>query len=226
MKRVRTLAIVPAAGYGKRLGLKAKKPFVRLCGKPLVSYALKALDNSDSIDAIIVATEKSCIKKLKDIAVEFKIKKLLDVVPGGSTRAGSVRNCLDRIKDGFDVVLIHDAARPLVSSRLISDSVKAAARFGAAIAAVPESDTVKIVDGGLFIKDTMDRSKVFRAQTPQAFRMGLIRKAYSAGKMDITDDAGMVERAGVRVKVIMGSYGNIKVTTREDIKIAEVLLCG
>ncbi|MDD5422472.1 MAG: 2-C-methyl-D-erythritol 4-phosphate cytidylyltransferase, partial [Candidatus Omnitrophica bacterium] len=120
-----------------------------------------------------------------------------------------------------------DAARPFIESYLIEKSIRAARKTGGCIVAVPESDTVKLVDSGLFIKDTLDRNRVFRAQTPQVFRRDLIQKAYGRLKhAKATDDAGLVEMAGGRVKVIMGSYRNIKITTKEDLKLAEVLLCG
>lgn len=221
---MKTVAIIASGGYGKRLGLKVKKPFVLLGGKPLVSYALKAMERCKAVDAIIVAAERPCIGRLKAIAGRLKMRKLIGVVAGGKTRAESVCNCIAWLEEPFDIILIHDAARPLVDKALIESVIKTAASSGAAIAAVPESDTVKLVGGGRFIKATLPRSKIFRAQTPQAFRADIIKKAYSAGGAYFTDDAAAAEAFGCRVKIVEGSYRNLKITTKEDLKIAEALL--
>jgi 2-C-methyl-D-erythritol 4-phosphate cytidylyltransferase len=127
------------------------------------------------------------------------------------------------------VVLIHDAARPLIDDALIHRSVKLALRYGACVAAVPESDTVKLVDDKLFIQKTLDRNRIFRAQTPQAFRMAILKKAYAVSAsrgagIKATDDSGLVEAIGCRVRIVESSYRNIKVTTKVDLKLAEVLL--
>ncbi|MFA6320776.1 MAG: 2-C-methyl-D-erythritol 4-phosphate cytidylyltransferase [Candidatus Omnitrophota bacterium] len=223
MKRPRVVAIVPSAGYGKRLGAKDKKPFVLLAGKPLVSYALRTLDNCKAVDGIIAATERVCVGRLKKIARRFKIRKLIDVVVGGKTRFESVRNCMKRVDPSFDIVIIHDAARPLIDEKTINKAIAASVKFGSAVVAVPESDTIKLTDKSLFIKGTIDRTKVFRAQTPQAFRCSFIKKAYSKRSGSVTDDASLIERR-TRVKIVEGSYRNLKVTTKEDLRIAEALL--
>lgn len=221
----RVIAVVPAAGSGKRLGSRVKKPFVLLKGKPLAARTLSALESSPAIDRIIVAAEKSCIKNFKDLVRRFGFKKITEIVAGGRTRGESVRNCLDRIGPCYDIVLIHDAARPFIDAGTIARSVKTAEKFGACIVAVPESDTVKVVGKDLSVKKTVDRNKIFRAQTPQVFKRDLIVKAYGGRvKRGVTDDAGLVEQMGMRVKVVKGSCRNIKITTAEDLKLAEVLL--
>ncbi len=224
--RPRVVAVVPAAGRGKRLGAGTKKPFVLLGGKPLVSYALKALDDCKTIDAIIVATERSCVSRMNDVARRFKISKLMDIIVGGKTRFESVRNCIDRIGPAFDIILVHDAARPFVDKKIVERAILAAAKFGASVAAIPESDTIKLAGRNQFIKKTLDREAIFRAQTPQAFRYNVIKKAYSANVIgNITDDASLAEDV-VRVKIVEGSYKNLKITTKEDLNIAEALLCA
>jgi len=222
----RTIAIVPAAGAGKRLGFKVPKPFVLLRGKPLVAHTLKALSSCGAIDAIVVAAERPAIGRMKGVIKRFGLYKVIDVVAGGKTRSDSVRNCLKRIGPlAFDIVLIHDGARPLVEGALIERAVKAAQRFGACVVAAPESDTVKVVGSNGFVKKTLDRNTLFRTETPQAFKVRLIKKAYGVKRTSTsTDDASLVERLGVKVKVIVGPPGNIKVTTKEDLKLAEVLL--
>ena len=225
MRPSRVVAIIPAAGYGKRLGVKTKKPLILLHGKPLVSYALTTLNSCKCIDGIIIASERSCVKRLKEIAKRFKINKLIDVVVGGKTRFESVRNCMKRVDPSFDIVIIHDAARPLVDKETVERAIRAAQDFGSCIVGVAENDTVKLAGSDLFIKGTLDRNKIFRAQTPQAFRRGIIKKAYSAGAVGATDDSSLVEAIGGRVKIVEGSHRNLKITTKEDMKIAEALLC-
>lgn len=224
MATLKTVAIVPAAGYGRRLGERAKKPFVLLGGKPLVTYALKALDSCAAIDAIVIAAEKSCVKRFRSLVKKYNLNKVIDIVVGGKTRFESVRNALKKIGPGFDIVLIHDSARPFLTEPLITDSIMIARRHGGCVAAVPESDTVKLVDKRLFVKRTLDRTRIYRAQTPQAFRYGLIKKAYSSRLKRATDDSSLVEISGGNVKVLESSYRNIKITTKEDLKTAEVLL--
>lgn len=227
MEKVRTVAMVPAAGHGKRLGLKVKKPFVLLGGKPLVTYAISALDSCGMIDAVVLAVERGCLRRFVDLVKEYKFKKIVDIVIGGRTRYESVRNCLKNVGSGFDIVVIHDGARPFLERSTIEDSIRLASRYGGCVTAVPESDTVKSVNGDLFIKKTLDRTKLYRAQTPQAFRYDLIKKAYESNGDKVTDDSSLVEALGNnKVKILKGSYRNIKITTKEDLKIAEVLLCG
>lgn len=222
---MKTVAIVPSAGRGKRLGSIYKKPFVPLNGLPIASYALRTLDSSALIDGIIIAAERSSVKKIKYLVKRFALKKVIQVVVGGNSRFESVRNCLDRVDPSFDMVLIHDAARPFLDGSMIRESIKAAEKFGGCIVAVPESDTVKLADKRLFIKKTLDRDRIFRAQTPQVFRRELIKKAYAVkGSHKTTDDAAMVEILGGKVRILEGSYRNIKITTKEDLKLAEVLL--
>ena len=221
----RTVAIVPAAGSGERLGLKTKKPFVLLGGVPIVVRTLKALGASKAVDAIIVATDKDSIKRMKGLVKKYALKKVLDVVRGGRTRLGSVRNCLDKVRGAYDVILIHDCARPLVERDTIDKAVAAARRYGACVTAVPETDTVKLAGEKMSVKRTLDRRSVYRAQTPQAFRRDIIKKAYSSkNTCRATDDSALVENMGGKVRILVGSYRNIKITTKEDLKLAEVLL--
>ena len=224
---MKTVAIVAGAGYGKRLGSPAKKPFVRLDGRPLIIYSLKALDSSPSIDGIIVAVERSCLERFRGLIKKYRLKKVMHVVAGGKTRYESVRKCLGKVDTSFDIVLVHDAARPLVDAGLIRRSVDLAGRFGGCVVAVPAKDTVKLAGTGLFVYKTVPRSRVWAAQTPQTFRRALIVKAYNNAPRDgskITDDSFLLERLGGRVKILPGSYRNIKITTKEDLALARALL--
>jgi len=222
---MKTVAIVPSAGSGRRLGARTKKPFVLLGGRPLITYALKALDSSRRIDGIIIAVEPSCEARFRRLVKRYNFKKVIAIIHGGATRSESVRNCLKAIDPSYSMVLIHDGARPFVEEHTIEACVSAARKFGASLAAVPEIDTVKLADARSFVKRTVDRKKVFRAQTPQVFRLDVLMKAYGSGpKEGVTDDSSLVEDRGTKVKIVMGSYRNIKITTREDLKMAEALL--
>jgi len=223
---LKVTAIVPAGGSGSRLGLKTKKPFVTLSGKPLLYYALKVLELTGAVSEIIVAAEEDQIRRVEALVKRFGFRKVKKVVAGGSTRFGSVKNCLNAITSNPDIVLIHDAARPLVSMTIIKDSIKMASKYGACVAAVPESDTIKLSDRFGFVKKTIDRRNVFRAQTPQTFKTAIIKRAYAGSGfgVGVTDDSSILEASGIKIKILPGSYRNIKITTREDLKIAEALL--
>ncbi|HPM43681.1 MAG TPA: IspD/TarI family cytidylyltransferase, partial [Candidatus Omnitrophota bacterium] len=192
---------------------------------PLVYYALSALNSSPFIDSIIIAAEKGCVKRFEYLSARFKLDKVNKICVGGKTRFESVRNCLGFVDSSFDVVLIHDGARPLPGADAISGSIRIAWKFGGCVVAVPENDTVKVADKSLFIKKTLDRSVIFRAQTPQAFRRQILQKAYASSAPKIaTDDSSIVEMFGGKVKILKGSYNNIKITNKEDLKFAEALL--
>lgn len=222
---MRTVAIVPAAGSGKRLGMKTKKPFVLLGSKPLIIHTLKALEASPHINAIIVAVDRSSKPRLKQLVKRYRCRKVAAIVAGGATRFQSVKNCLKEVGPLFDVVLIHDGARPFVGRPMIGKCVSAARKYGAALTAVQEIDTVKLADKRSFVMRTLDRTTIFRAQTPQAFRREVILRAYGEGAgQSATDDASLVERMGKKVRIVTGSYRNIKITTKEDLSLAEVLL--
>jgi 2-C-methyl-D-erythritol 4-phosphate cytidylyltransferase len=162
---------------------------------------------------------------MKSAIKRYGIKKVIDVIAGGKMRSDSVRSCLERAGLSFDTILIHDGARPFVGRKMIMDSVEAARKFGASLAVVPESDTVKSSRDLKFVGKTLDRKHIFRAQTPQTFKASILRKVYSSGAAsDFTDDASLVEAMGYKVKMVEGSYRNIKITTREDLRIGEALL--
>lgn len=224
--RPKVAAIVPAAGSGKRLGAKEKKPFVLLAGKPLITYALKALDSSKYVDRIYVAADPDSVGRLEDIIRKYRIRKIAKVVAGGKTRYDSVKNCFDLVDPLYDIVLIHDGARPFPESSDIMKSVNLAVKFGGCVTAIPMTDTVKLADKELFVKKTVDRRSLWRAQTPQVFRYDILRKALNRVNdiSVVTDDAYLLEHLGKKVKILKGSPRNIKVTTKEDLKIAEVLV--
>lgn len=222
---MKTIAIVPAAGFGRRLGLRTRKPFVSLGGKPLVLHVLCTLNGCRTIDAIVIVAEKGCIGRFEKLVENKRLRKVIAVCAGGDTRFQSVKRGLRFVDPSYDLVLITDAARPFVSASMISKSIALAQKFGGSVVAVPESDTVKLVGKSGFVKKTLDRKTIYRAQTPQTFKREIILKAYaSSDGANATDDSCLVEALGLKVGILEGSYGNIKITTKEDLKLAEELL--
>jgi 2-C-methyl-D-erythritol 4-phosphate cytidylyltransferase len=222
---MKTTAIVVAAGKGVRFKSKEKKPFAKLRRKPVLSYALTAFQRSSLIDDIILAVDRSLIKKAGELVRRYRINKVKCIAAGGKTRSESVKNSLRRVDNDASLVLIHDGVRPFVSKDLLKKLILAAERFGAAISAVPVKPTIKLSKDGSFVSHTPQRRYLWEAQTPQAFRREVIEKAYRReGRLTATDDAALVEASGGKIRIVMGDYSNIKITTVEDLKIAEALM--
>lgn len=232
----KTGAVVLAAGQGKRMNSAVAKQFLMLDGKPVIYYALKTFEDS-SVDTVVLVTGEDEIPYCRTEIVEaFGFKKVVRIVPGGKERYHSVYAGLCGLaEDGFcedrDIVLIHDGARPLVTKEVILRSMEGAAAYGACVAAMPVKDTIKVADEKEFTESTPKRSLLWQIQTPQAFSFPLIYGAYkklfsrAEYQKDITDDAMVVETmTDHRVKLIRGDYSNMKVTTPEDMAVAEALL--
>ncbi|MDP2911287.1 MAG: 2-C-methyl-D-erythritol 4-phosphate cytidylyltransferase [Candidatus Omnitrophota bacterium] len=224
---MKVAAIVPSAGRGTRLKTRMGKPYIKLGSKPVLAHTLIALERNKKIKEIFVAIEKDKIGKAsREIIRKYGIKKAR-LLAGGRERMDSVYNALRLVSGDIDYVLIHDGVRPFVTDQLIEDLLKAAAKFNASVAGVPVKPTLKFASEDRFIKYTPPRQYFWEAQTPQVFKKDLIMKAYEfARKKNIraTDDAMLVEKIGVRPKIVMGSYSNIKITTREDLELARIIL--
>lgn len=224
---MKVAAIVPSAGKGTRLKTRIEKPYIKLGAKPVLAHTLIALEQNKNIKEILVAVGKDKISKArKEIIQKYNIKKAR-LLAGGRERIDSVYNALRLVPDDIDYVLIHDGVRPFVTDELIEDLLKAAIRHKASVAGVPVKPTLKFVSEDKFIKYTAPRQYFWEAQTPQVFKKDLIIKAYEfARKKNIraTDDAMLVEKIGVRPKIVMGSYSNIKITTKEDLELAKILI--
>ncbi len=223
---VRAAAVVPAAGRGERLGGAIPKSLMRLGGRPLVQYALEALQGAAEVEAVAVAVPADSIGAFRDLARSAGLSKVIAVVPGGTDRQASVAAGLQALPPGPDLVLVHDGARPFLSRRLISLVIAAAARDGSATAALPVSETVKRGADG-WVQETLDRATLHRIQTPQAFRRALLEQAHEAAARDGfrgTDDAVLVERLGSPIRLVPGDPANIKITVPEDLALAETLL--
>jgi 2-C-methyl-D-erythritol 4-phosphate cytidylyltransferase len=220
---MKVVAIVASAGLGRRLNKKIAKPLVILNGKPILIHTLKNLSKSSIIEEIIIAVDKNYLEIFKKKIKQFGLSKVKKIVAGGKTRGQSVFNGLRAIDKDFDIVLIHDGARPFIKTELIKKLVSQAKKFGAAILAVPAKATIKRIDPKkLEVVATLNRNILWEVQTPQAFKKDLILSAFKKlNTLNLTDDAALVERLGKKVKVVLGSYDNIKITTPEDLVFAE-----
>lgn len=239
-------AVVLAAGQGKRMGTKTPKQFLEMNGQPIIAVTLGVFENSPEIDEIILVTSADYVPYCrKEIVEKYGFTKVKDVVPGGTERYDSVQAGLHRVTERareraagnyeertsgvercytiWDYVLIHDGARPFVTEEILKKTVADVKRHGASAVGVPSTDTIKIADEEGFIRETPLRSLVWNIQTPQAFELKLITRAYEIAKENgmtgITDDAMVMERSGLaKVHLVEGSYGNIKITTPEDLR--------
>ena len=225
-------AIIPAAGLGLRLKSSIPKPLVKIAGKPILAYTLRALAKNSQIKRIIVAVNKAHLKAFEDVLNKFRIGKKTELVSGGPTRRDSVKNCLKNVSGDAGWVLVHDAVRPFVSEDLIGRLLKEALMSPAVICGVPVKATIKRVTGnGLRetdcyeVEETLERENLWEIQTPQVFRKELLLGAYKKGAgLTVTDDASLVEKSGVKIMLVYGSYFNIKITTPEDLVFAEAIL--
>ncbi|MBI4316844.1 MAG: 2-C-methyl-D-erythritol 4-phosphate cytidylyltransferase [Chloroflexi bacterium] len=214
-------AIVVAAGAGTRMGVD--KMFINLGGKPLIAYAVDALQASRYVHEIVLVLSEANLERGSSLARDFAWTKLTSVCAGGARRQDSVQNGLAGL-EGCEWVIIHDGARPFLEDRLIEEGLAEAEAIGAAVPAVPVKDTIKVVDQRGLVRSTPSRVDMWAAQTPQVFRYELIVEAYRNVTQEVTDDAQAVELMGHPVKVFLGSYENLKVTTPEDVEVAEGIL--
>lgn len=215
-----TGVVIAGAGISQRMG--ADKVFMSLAGKPLLAWPVDVCQSCELVNQIVIVLHETKLDLGRRLVAERGWSKVVEVCPGGDRRQDSVRQGLGRLK-GCDWVVIHDGARPFLTLELIRDGLDAAQSTGAAVAAVPVKDTVKRGGSDLMVKETLNRQELWAAQTPQVFRFDIITKAHEQIKDDVTDGASMVEQLGYKVKLYMGSYGNIKITTPEDLALAEVI---
>lgn len=214
-------AIIVAAGKGERMG-GIDKIFAPLGGTSVLERVAAVFDTSPYIDHFVIVLTQDNVARGKHLLDRKNLSKLAKVVPGGVRRQDSVEAGLKALPDCHWVV-IHDGARPLVGEELITAGLEAAQETGAAVAAVPVIDTIKLVDASDYVKETLPRARLWAVQTPQVFRSDIIKEAYGNTTGDVTDDAALVEAMGIRVKLYMGTYDNIKLTTPADLTLAEAL---
>lgn len=187
----------------------------------MLAWTVEAFQQAKAIDGIILVVAREQV----GLARRLRCSKIIKVVPGGRERQDSVRNGLNVLPESAEIVVIHDGARPAVTQEMIERSVKAARKYGAAVVGVPVKDTIKAVSRKRSaVSQTVDRSGLWQAQTPQAFRADTIKQAYAKLRGRVTDDAMAVEKLGIPVKMVMGSYENIKVTAPADLKVVDAIL--
>ncbi|MEQ2564354.1 2-C-methyl-D-erythritol 4-phosphate cytidylyltransferase [Ventrimonas sp. CLA-AP-H27] len=223
-------AVILAGGRGSRMHSDIQKQYMLLDGRPLIAYALEAFERSCADDLVLVTGAGEAEFVQKEILPPLGLTKLRSIVTGGKERYHSVYEGLKALRN-CDYVLIHDGARPLVTEAVISRAVQAAVQNDACVVGMPVKDTIKVADAHGFAESTPDRSLLWQVQTPQAFAYPLVRGAYDRLMADetlqkgITDDAMVVEHlSGTKVRLVEGSYENLKVTTPEDLVLAEALL--
>ncbi len=228
MRKEKCTAIVLAAGQGKRMGTTIQKQYLEIKGKPVLYYSLKVLEDSAIIDDVILVVgenqEEYCEKEIVSKYGFYKVRK---IVQGGAERYHSVWNGLQEIEDGY--VFIHDGARPFVNEDILQRVYQEVLSHKACVVGVPVKDTIKIADADGYANMTPERSLLWQIQTPQVFQTFLIKKAYKklmkSDNVNVTDDAMVVEQMlDEKVKLVFGAYENIKITTPEDLKIAEIFV--
>ena len=225
---MKTVAIIPAGGAGKRLKAHVAKQYLFLDHMPVLVHTLTVFQKSKVIDNIVLAVPSDDLVSIRQELIDkYRLTKLTTIVAGGKERQDSVRNSLSAINSKCDIVVIHDGVRPFVTQDLIKRVVEAANTEGAATAGIKAKDTIKETKKDNMVAATIPRQNLWLTQTPQAFKFELLKKAYKTAydkKFYGTDDASLVERIGKKVIMIEGSYENIKITTREDILIADALM--
>jgi 2-C-methyl-D-erythritol 4-phosphate cytidylyltransferase len=214
-------AVIAAAGSSQRMG-GVDKVFTLLAKKPVLGYVVDTFQRCNSIDQIVVVISQQNLEQGKQMVAEQGWSKVSDVCPGGERRQDSVVAGLNRLSE-CNWVVIHDGARPLVTTDLIEQGLETAQETGAAVAAVPVTDTIKVAGDDQIVQGTPPRQNLWAVQTPQVFRFDIITEAYRQLKYEVTDDARAVEQLGYKVKLYMGSYDNIKITTPDDLALAEIL---
>ena len=227
---MKTVAIIPAGGTGKRMGSPLPKQYLLLAGIPILVHTLRAFQHSPLIDEILLAVPEGDLADVRlDVVQRYDLSRVSLVLAGGRKRQDSVRNALAHVRDDHDIILVHDGVRPFVTGNLIERAVAGAKKYGAVSTGVPVRDTVKEVDMKGCVTRTVPREGLYLTQTPQAFRRDVIFAAYERAAADGfygTDDASMAERMGFPVRMIPGDADNIKVTTPEDLARAERIVCG
>ncbi|MDT8715792.1 2-C-methyl-D-erythritol 4-phosphate cytidylyltransferase [Clostridium sp. 19966] len=220
-------ALIVAAGRGKRMKSDIPKQYMNINGKPIIYYTLKAYSNCHDIDAIVLVVSPDDKEYVtKEIIEKYNIKKVTAVVPGGKERYNSVLNGLKAIKD-CNIVLIHDGARPFISSHIIKDGIRYAEKYGCSACGIQPKDTIKVVNSDRISEKTLDRSKLVAIQTPQCFKYDIILKCHEKLRQEegiATDDTMVAEKYGHEVFIYDGDYRNIKITTPEDLKIGEIMV--
>jgi 2-C-methyl-D-erythritol 4-phosphate cytidylyltransferase len=220
-------AVIAAAGQSTRMGSKISKQFLPLLDVPAVVWTLKAFDHASTVEKVVVVCREEDMEQMKQCIGQYQIQKVTAVVPGGNSRQESVSAGVRALPQDAEIIAVHDGARPLVRPEEIDACVQDAVLTGASALGTPLKDTIKRIDSKQCVLSTPAREGLWAVQTPQVFRLDLYRRALKKAKMDgkdYTDDCQLVEQLGIRVHLCKGSYENIKLTTEEDLVIAQAIL--
>jgi 2-C-methyl-D-erythritol 4-phosphate cytidylyltransferase len=220
--------ILPAAGSGVRMGTEVPKPFIEIAGRSILGHTIEKFIGIEGLGQIIIVASAQNVPLVKKILSQYSrsnVKFL--VIEGGKERQDSISNALKHVDENADLIMVHDAVRPLVETQQIMECIKSALESGAAVLGVPVRDTIKRVDNEGFVDSTPDRSELWQIQTPQIFKRRLLIEAYEKAMNEGfvgTDDSSLVENAGVQVKVVKGDVRNFKLTYPTDLKVAEQII--
>lgn len=221
---MKIVALIPAAGSGSRYSKDKNKLLENLAEIPVIIKTLQVISSVETISSIIICTSEDLIREITTLTSSYNFSKQINVILGGKTRQESVFKGLNAIDKNTDFVLIHDGARPLITKYIVENSINTAIKNGASVVAVPAKDTIKRVSSDTKqVLETLNRAELWNIQTPQVFNYSQLVEGHTkfAGK-NFTDDSGIIETMGIPVTVVMGSYKNIKITTPEDLQIAEI----
>ena len=219
----KVIAIIAAAGTGKRIGGEFPKQYLKIAGKPILVYTLEKFDGCHAVGEIILVVEKEKIGLAEGLLEEWEIRKTVHVIAGGVERQDSIHRALGVLPEQTEWVAIHDGVRPFVSLEKISEVIQAGQDFGAAILAVPEKNTIKKAVEG-WVEQTISRKDIWEIQTPQVFKAEWLKTSYTRAFKNhyySTDDAALIEQAGHRVRLVRGEENNIKITSPADLIIAK-----
>lgn len=220
---MKVFAIIPSGGIGKRINSPLPKQYIKFNGKELIAHTLSLFQNSNLIDEIIVPSQKDYFSLLEEIKIKNGFTKLSKIVEGGSERQDSVFNAVKSISaNEEDLILVHDAVRPLLPESVLELSIKYAKNFGAAVVAIKAKDT--LIKGNDYVQSYVDRNEFYYAQTPQVFKYSIFQAAMLKAELENfigTDESMLVHRAGFKIKIVEGSSLNSKITTDDDVKLFE-----
>lgn len=221
-------AIILAAGKGLRMKAGINKQYINLEGRPILSHALEVFFACPAIDEVVLVIGSDDMELCDNMILKtIRHDKPLKLVIGGEERQDSVFNGLKHVDNNAEIIIIHDGARPFITSQMIMECIEGAFKYGASTLGVPIKETVKVIDDKGFVKNTPNRENIWITQTPQAFDRGLIVQAHELARINnikATDDAMLIEHLGHPIKMIEGDYSNIKITTSEDLAVAETIL--
>lgn len=225
---MKAVAVIVSAGKGQRFMNGKKKQFYFLADKPILAHTLDKFETCPLVHSILLVVGQDDMDYcLKEIVEKYQYQKISQIVPGGKRRQESVKNGIEALAKDAEIVVIHDGVRPFVTREMIEESIYSAQRFGAVVMAMPVKDTIKMAHANGTVLQTLDRESLWQIQTPQTFQAHVIKEAYQKATEDGfvgTDDASLVERMGIKVHILPGSYTNIKITTPEDLILANLFL--